>query len=335
VAVVEAAGQPFPLPHPGVILHLRQCLEGQGIQLKAPDLFAELFFCLMLMLAPSPFCDRNQVIPVAGPVAKSAAAAGSSRMAHQAPLNTVEGGGVGDDGPSAEQDGVADGAVGSGDAAAGADVEFREVLLQTQPAFAQRTFMHSLAASVGFTYGDVSGVTATNEIRTTKYTVITFLPKNLFEQFTRVANLYFLLTAVSDFCGILGGFIPNQTMNAAMGRKSVSSQAVGEKACGAWAQCPDIVLSAWRLELEQLGWDWCKQCMVHPSSYLPSHFRPVECGSQLLLYLAIQDCRFYETRFPLQQLKHKGACQLCRACNSFQACRQHLGSPPYSLLFVY
>ena len=36
----------------------------------------------------------------------------------------------------------------------------------------------------------------TNYISTTKYNVITFLPKALFEQFRRVANIYFLLAAV-------------------------------------------------------------------------------------------------------------------------------------------
>lgn len=32
-----------------------------------------------------------------------------------------------------------------------------------------------------------------NKITTTKYTLITFLPKNLFEQFSRIANFYFLI----------------------------------------------------------------------------------------------------------------------------------------------
>lgn len=36
----------------------------------------------------------------------------------------------------------------------------------------------------------------TNFIRTTKYTLITFLPKNLFEQFRRVSNFYFLTVVI-------------------------------------------------------------------------------------------------------------------------------------------
>lgn len=35
-----------------------------------------------------------------------------------------------------------------------------------------------------------------NSIRTTKYTLITFLPKNLFEQFSKMANVYFLFIMV-------------------------------------------------------------------------------------------------------------------------------------------
>lgn len=41
-------------------------------------------------------------------------------------------------------------------------------------------------------YGD-------NYVRTTKYTVATFLPKSLFEQFRRVANFYFLVCAILSF----------------------------------------------------------------------------------------------------------------------------------------
>lgn len=35
-----------------------------------------------------------------------------------------------------------------------------------------------------------------NNIRTTKYTPITFIPRNLFEQFQRIANFYFLVVAI-------------------------------------------------------------------------------------------------------------------------------------------
>lgn len=39
----------------------------------------------------------------------------------------------------------------------------------------------------------------TNYVRTTKYTLATFLPKALFEQFRRVANFYFLVTGTLAF----------------------------------------------------------------------------------------------------------------------------------------
>ena len=38
-----------------------------------------------------------------------------------------------------------------------------------------------------------------NTIRTTKYTILTFLPKNLFEQFHRFANWYFLFIIILNF----------------------------------------------------------------------------------------------------------------------------------------
>lgn len=42
----------------------------------------------------------------------------------------------------------------------------------------------------------------TNYVRTTKYTPVTFVPKALFEQFRRVANVYFLVCAVLSFTSL-------------------------------------------------------------------------------------------------------------------------------------
>ncbi len=40
---------------------------------------------------------------------------------------------------------------------------------------------------------------ATNFVRTTKYTALTFLPKTLFDQFRRAANFYFLVNPMRLF----------------------------------------------------------------------------------------------------------------------------------------
>ena len=47
-----------------------------------------------------------------------------------------------------------------------------------------------------------------NRIRTSKYTALTFLPKNLFEQFHRVSNIYFLIIAVLNWIPQLNVFLP-------------------------------------------------------------------------------------------------------------------------------
>ena len=44
-------------------------------------------------------------------------------------------------------------------------------------------------------YGDPERNFVSNQIRTTKYTCLTFLPKNLFEQFSKMANAYFTFLA--------------------------------------------------------------------------------------------------------------------------------------------
>ncbi|KAF9042681.1 phospholipid-translocating P-type ATPase [Rhodocollybia butyracea] len=43
-----------------------------------------------------------------------------------------------------------------------------------------------------------------NKVRTSKYTILTFIPKNLFEQFRRVANMFFLVLVVVQLFPIFG-----------------------------------------------------------------------------------------------------------------------------------
>ena len=43
-----------------------------------------------------------------------------------------------------------------------------------------------------------------NKVRTSKYTLITFIPKNLFEQFRRAANIYFLVLVILQLFSVFG-----------------------------------------------------------------------------------------------------------------------------------
>lgn len=47
-----------------------------------------------------------------------------------------------------------------------------------------------------------------NYIRTTKYTIITFLPKNLFEQFRRISNFYFMTVVIIQLIPQITPLIP-------------------------------------------------------------------------------------------------------------------------------
>lgn len=47
-----------------------------------------------------------------------------------------------------------------------------------------------------------------NKIRTTKYSVLSFLPKNLFEQLHRFANVYFIFLAALNFVPVVEAFQP-------------------------------------------------------------------------------------------------------------------------------
>nr|XP_061833572.1 phospholipid-transporting ATPase VA-like [Nerophis lumbriciformis] len=49
---------------------------------------------------------------------------------------------------------------------------------------------------------------ADNQIKTTKYTLLSFLPKNLFEQFHRFANVYFVFIALLNFVPLVNAFQP-------------------------------------------------------------------------------------------------------------------------------
>ncbi|KAM9373311.1 phospholipid-transporting ATPase VB [Phaethornis superciliosus] len=47
-----------------------------------------------------------------------------------------------------------------------------------------------------------------NKIKTTKYTILTFLPKNIYEQFHRFANIYFVVIALLNFVPVVNAFQP-------------------------------------------------------------------------------------------------------------------------------
>ncbi|XP_056358393.1 phospholipid-transporting ATPase VB [Oenanthe melanoleuca] len=47
-----------------------------------------------------------------------------------------------------------------------------------------------------------------NEIKTTKYSIFTFLPKNIYEQFHRFANIYFVFIALLNFVPVVNAFQP-------------------------------------------------------------------------------------------------------------------------------
>jgi hypothetical protein len=49
---------------------------------------------------------------------------------------------------------------------------------------------------------------ASNQIETTKYTLLTFLPRNLYEQFKIFANIFFLALAVAQFFPVFQSIDP-------------------------------------------------------------------------------------------------------------------------------
>ncbi|CAF4854088.1 unnamed protein product [Pieris macdunnoughi] len=51
-----------------------------------------------------------------------------------------------------------------------------------------------------------NGHRCNNKIRTTKYTLLSFLPKNLFEQFHRIANVYFIFIVLLNWVPAVNAF---------------------------------------------------------------------------------------------------------------------------------
>ncbi|XP_075400488.1 phospholipid-transporting ATPase VD [Tenrec ecaudatus] len=61
-------------------------------------------------------------------------------------------------------------------------------------------------------YEQFAGTYVNNRIRTTKYTLLNFVPRNLFEQFHRAANLYFLFLVVLNWVPLVEAFQKEITM---------------------------------------------------------------------------------------------------------------------------
>lgn len=49
---------------------------------------------------------------------------------------------------------------------------------------------------------------AGNEIKTTRYSILSFIPKNIFEQLHRFANIYFVAIAALNFVPVVNAFEP-------------------------------------------------------------------------------------------------------------------------------
>ncbi|KZT25558.1 phospholipid-translocating P-type ATPase [Neolentinus lepideus HHB14362 ss-1] len=71
---------------------------------------------------------------------------------------------------------------------------------------------HPLSAMEVDHHGEPVKTYVRNKVRTSKYTIITFIPKNLYEQFRRVANLYFLALTVVQVFPVFGAASPQISM---------------------------------------------------------------------------------------------------------------------------
>ncbi|KAF7646608.1 hypothetical protein LDENG_00184700 [Lucifuga dentata] len=76
----------------------------------------------------------------------------------------------------------------------------------------KRRTVFSLHGSHQQEYENISKSYKGNAIRTTKYTLLSFIPMNLFQQFHRVANLYFLFLALLNWVPVVEAFQKEITM---------------------------------------------------------------------------------------------------------------------------
>lgn len=94
------------------------------------------------------------------------------------------------------------------DSGAGTDagVEKEDSSKSKTPAGQRRTLYVNIPLPTGLldTKGDPTIRYVRNKVRTSKYTILTFVPKNLFEQFRRAANIYFLALVVLQLFSVFG-----------------------------------------------------------------------------------------------------------------------------------
>lgn len=103
------------------------------------------------------------------------------------------------------------------------------------PGFSRIIYCNEPGLSEGsvLNYGD-------NYVRTTKYTLATFLPKSLFEQFRRVANFYFLICAILSFFPVS----PYSAVSNVVPLVAVVTATMGKEAVEDWRRRKQVMISA-------------------------------------------------------------------------------------------
>lgn len=76
------------------------------------------------------------------------------------------------------------------------DVESMHVRSRVPKTTIQILINHKPAVRQGVRVEEKTVTTQDNQIITSKYTLLNFVPKNLFIQFQRVGNFYFLMTTI-------------------------------------------------------------------------------------------------------------------------------------------